>query len=57
YHEKKLEEKTGEPLNYWIKVIQDSKVEKHREIIIFLKSEHGFTYDFTHFVALVKRIQ
>jgi hypothetical protein len=39
-------------LNYWIKVVQDSKVEKHKEIIIFLKLEHGFTYYFTSFVAL-----
>lgn len=50
--EKGLEEKTGKPLAHWIKVVQDSKVEKHKEIINFLKSEHGFTYGFANFVAL-----
>ena len=47
-----LEEKTGKPLDHWIKVVHDSKVEKHKEIINFLKSEHGFTYGFANFVAL-----
>lgn len=46
-----LLEKTGKPLAHWIKVVQDSKIEKHKAIIDYLKSKHGFTYGFANFVA------
>jgi predicted transport protein len=49
--EEGLLEKTGKPLDHWIKVVQDAKIEKHKAIIDFLKSEHGFTYGFANFVA------
>ena len=49
--EKGLLEKTGKTLDHWIKVVKDSKIEKHKAIIEFLKSEHGFTYGFANFVA------
>ena len=50
--EKGLLEKTGKPLDHWIKVVRQSKIEKHLEIINFLKAKHGFTYGFANFVAL-----
>ena len=50
--EKGLLEKTGKPLEHWIKVVIDSKIEKHKAIIDFLKKEHGFTYGYANFVAL-----
>ncbi len=53
--EKGLLEKTGQPLEYWIKVVEESKLEKHKSIIDFLKSEHGFTYGFANFVAMKAR--
>lgn len=49
--EKGLLEKTGKSLAHWIAVVQKSKIEKHKAIIDFLKSEHGFTYGFANFVA------
>ncbi len=49
--EKGLLEKTGHDLNHWIKIVTASKIEKHKAIIDFLKSEHGFTYGFANFVA------
>jgi len=49
--EKGLLEKTGKSLDHWIKIVQKSKIEKHEEIINFLKAEHGFTYGFANFVA------
>ena len=49
--EKGLLEKTGKPLDHWIKVVEASKLEKHKAIIDFLKSEHGFTHGFANFVA------
>lgn len=53
--EKGLEEKTGKPLEHWIKVVEKSKLEKHKAIMDFLKSEHGFTHGFANFVALKAR--
>ena len=50
--EESLFEKTGESLEHWIDVVQKSGVQKHKEIIDFLKTEHGFTYGFANFVAL-----
>ena len=49
--EKGLLDKTGKSLPEWIKIVRASGVEKHKEIINFLKSEHGFTYGFANFVA------
>ncbi len=53
--EKGLLEKTGQPLEYWIKVVHEAKLEKHKAIIDYLKSEHGFTHGFANFVALKSR--
>jgi predicted transport protein len=53
--EKGLLEKTGEPLDHWVKVVKQSKIEKHKAIIDFLKAEHGFTHGFANFVALKAR--
>ena len=50
--DKGLLEKTGKPLDYWIKIVKESKIEKHKSIIEFLKSEHNFTHGFANFVSL-----
>jgi hypothetical protein len=50
--EKGLLEKTGKSLDNWIDVVMQSGIEKHKEIINFLKSEHNFTYGYANFVAL-----
>ena len=46
-----LKEKTGKTLDEWIAIVQSAGVEKHREIINYLKSEHGFTYGYANLVA------
>jgi len=53
--EKGLFVKTGNSLEHWIKVVQKSKIEKHKAIIEYLKSEHGFTHGYANFVALKSR--
>lgn len=53
--EKGLLEKTGKPLEHWVKEVEASKLEKHKAIIDFLKSEHGFTYGYANFVAMKAR--
>jgi hypothetical protein len=53
--EKGLIEKTGKDLNHWIKVLEKSKLDKHKAMIDFLKSEHDFTYGYANFVAMKAR--
>jgi predicted transport protein len=53
--EKGLLEKTGKSLEHWIEVVKTSQLEKHKAIMDFLKSEHGFTHGFANFVALKAR--
>ena len=50
--EKGLLEKTGKSLEYWIDLVKQIGIEKHKEIISYLKTEHGFTYGYANFVAL-----
>ena len=53
--EKGLLEKTGQNLEYWIKIVKAARLEKHSEIIKYLKSEHGFTHGYANFVSLKSR--
>lgn len=53
--DKGLLEKTGESLDYWITIVKESKIEKHKAIIDFLKSEYNFTHGFANFVSLKAR--
>lgn len=53
--EEGLLEKTGKPLDHWIEVVKKSGLDKHGEIVKYLKSEHGFTHGFANFVTLKAR--
>ena len=53
--EKGLLEKTGKTLEHWIKVVQKTKLDKHKAIMDYLKAEHEFTHGFANFVALKAR--
>ncbi len=53
--EESLKEKTGKSLSEWIKIVKAQNLEKHGQMISFLKSEHGFTHGFANFVALKTR--
>lgn len=46
-----LEKNTGKSLAQWIAVVKKESLEKHGEILKFLKSEHGFTHGFANLVA------
>ena len=52
---KNLKEKYGKSLEEWIEVVKKTGIEKHGEIIKFLKSEHGFTHGFANLVSLKAR--
>ncbi len=49
--EEGLEKNTGHALEHWIDIVKESGIEKHGEIINFLKKEYNFTYGFANFVA------
>ena len=46
-----LPEKTGKPLDAWLKLIASSGLEKHGEIVKLLKTEHGVTHGFANLIA------
>ncbi len=47
-----LPEKTGKSLEQWHKIVRFSKLSKHKEIVTFLKLEHGITHGFANLIAL-----
>ncbi|MDT8413879.1 MAG: DUF4287 domain-containing protein [Flavobacteriaceae bacterium] len=46
-----LHKNTGRTLQQWIEIVKNQKLDKHGEIIKFLKTEHQFTYGFANLVA------
>lgn len=46
-----LKEKTGKTLPQWLKVVKQSKLEKHGQIVKLLKSEHEVTHGFANMIA------
>ena len=52
-----LEGKTGNSLNHWLKVVQESGEEKHNSIIKFLKTNHGLTHGYVNLIAFKFRGQ
>ena len=46
-----LPEKTGKSLDQWLKILSKQKLEKHGEIVKWLKSEHAVTHGFANLIA------
>ncbi len=46
-----MEKNTGKPISHWIDVVRKSGIEKHKEMINYLKDKHGFTYGFANLVV------
>lgn len=46
-----LPERTGKPLDEWLRLIAGTSLEKHGQIVAFLKSEHGVTHGFANAIA------
>lgn len=49
---RKLEEQTGKSFDEWLAIARASKLTKAREILNFLKDEHGLTYGYANLIAL-----
>jgi predicted transport protein len=50
-----LEKNYGKSLEEWIAVVKKQGLNKHGEILKYLKSEHGFTYGFANLVSMKAR--
>ena len=46
-----LPEKTGKPLAAWFKALDGRRLQKHGEIMKWLKSEHAVTHGFANLIA------
>ena len=46
-----LQKNTGKSLEDWIGIVEKAKLQKHGEILKFLKENHGFTHGFANLVA------
>ena len=46
-----IAEKTGKPLDHWVKIVKSSGLEKHGEQMSLLKTEHGMTHGYANFVC------
>jgi len=46
-----MKDKTGKTLPQWLKLARGAKLEKHGQIVKFLKGEHGMTHGFANLVA------
>ena len=50
-----LEKNTGKSLDEWVAIARASGLEKHGQIVKFLKSEHGFTHGYANLVSIKAR--
>ncbi len=50
-----LPDKTGRTLDAWLELIAKQQLEKHGEIVKFLKTEHGVTHGFANLIAIKAR--
>jgi predicted transport protein len=50
-----LKKNSGKSLEEWIKLVKKTGLEKHGEILKFLKSEHGFTHGYANLVSMKAR--
>lgn len=49
--EANIAEKTGKSVEQWVKAVKAEALEKHGQIVKFLKSDHGFTHGYANYVA------
>ena len=49
--EENIAKNTGKTVDEWVKVARKSGLEKHGQIVKFLKTDHGFTHGYANLVA------
>ena len=50
-----IEATYGQPLDYWLAVIDASALTKHTEVVAMLKADHGLAHGAAHRVSLLSR--
>ncbi len=50
-----LEARTGRPMHEWVELVSHSGLQKHGEIVAWLKEEHGVSHGFANGIALAVR--
>ena len=48
---KNMVEKTGNSLKEWIKIVNEQKFVKNKDIVNFLKEEHSVGHFYAHLIA------
>jgi hypothetical protein len=43
--------KTGQPISHWVKLAKAQKLEKHGQIVKYLKTGHGITHGYANLIA------
>lgn len=46
-----IAQKTGKPLEHWVKIVKASGLEKHGQQMTLLKSDHGLTHGYANFIC------
>lgn len=49
---KNIGEKTGKSVPEWIKLARNTGLKKHKEIVTWLKTEHGVSHSYANYIAL-----
>ncbi len=44
-------DKTGRSVPEWVKIVKNTKLEKHGQIVKFLKTDHGITHGYANLIA------
>jgi len=47
-----IAKKTGKTVEEWVQLVQQQNLQKHGEMLKFLKEEHGFTHGYANMVAI-----
>lgn len=50
-----IEKKFGKPIDEWVKLVNNKNLDKHSDILKFLKSEHGFTHGYANLISMKAR--
>lgn len=50
-----LKKNTGKSLDQWVAIARKSKLEKHGEILKYLKGEHGLTHGYANLISMAAR--
>ena len=50
-----LRDKTGKSLEQWKPIVTKSGIEKHGQVVKWLKTEHGVTHGYANLIATLSR--